>query len=515
MSLQTVPGFNGFIYNRISSMDGRAIGKLTDSNHLESLHLGEPADYDKGIIDIYTQSSLYSNDFMQMINKSTPFYIRSNSDYWKWRVNVPYRFPKIVQVPEETVTNATPGIDGQIFTLVLDTAEYTINDIITPHRMYGPALLIVSEPKPYLGGFLYEMTMVSKDPTTEFVEHRWLQPGIELEQIDHSTGEFDQDLMGLGRLGDEIGLYETLGAGYGIEHTITSWADARTLRDENGKPLDIIVYGKMERNQLGKRQVVDVRWEPFIEAQMRMKMMDIKVKRMIWGHEGFVKTRSKKQELKKSSSGLYQKMRNNGNLVQYNRGEFSINMLRDVFGDLFYRRVDMKNRRVKLYTNEAGFEVFQKANKEDLLNSGLTIIADDRFIEGRGQNMMVSYAFNAVTTFETGRIDLVHLRELDLPRTNTEFGQNKKSTPLFLVFDVSPESDGSLANNIREVRQEGQPSMTWGYIDGRRHHLGFAKSQGMTSSSKNPGYTIWMEDRCDIFVEDLSRTVIIEEVPQF
>jgi hypothetical protein len=51
---------------------------------------------------------------------------------------------------------------------------------------------------------------------------------------------------------------------------------------------------------------------------------------------------------------------------------------------------------------------------------------------------------------------------------------NKKSTPVFMVFDVSPMSDGSLINNIREVRMKGAPSMTWGYIDGTRHHLGFA-----------------------------------------
>jgi len=59
-----------------------------------------------------------------------------------------------------------------------------------------------------------------------------------------------------------------------------------------------------------------------------------------------------------------------------------------------------------------------------------------------------------------------------------------------------------------------RPSMTWGYIDGRMHHLGFARSQGMSSASKFPGYTLWMEDRCDVFIEDLSRTVLIEEIPQ-
>jgi hypothetical protein len=47
----------------------------------------------------------------------------------------------------------------------------------------------------------------------------------------------------------------------------------------------------------------------------------------------------------------------------------------------------------------------------------------------------------------------------------------KKSTPVFMVFDVSPMSDGSLINNIREVRMKGAPSMTWGYIDGTRHQV--------------------------------------------
>ena len=148
----------------------------------------------------------------------------------------------------------------------------------------------------------------------------------------------------------------------------------------------------------------------------------------------------------------------NGNTVYYNRGEFNIQLLRDVFGDLFYRRVDIKDRRVKIYTNEAGFEIFKKANKEDLLNSGLTVIADNRFIQGSGQNMTVSYAFDSVITSDTGRIDLVHLRQLDLPNTNLEQGQNKKSTPIFMVFDVSPTGDGGLQNNIRQVRMKSRLS---------------------------------------------------------
>jgi hypothetical protein len=517
MAIQTIPGLTGFTYARVASMDKRAIGKLTDSNHLESMHSVEPADYDKKIISLYTQTSLYSNDFLDMINKSTPFYIDNASDAWKWSIEVPYKFPKIIDVPGTTMELIKPGQDGQEFQVVLDTNEFSKNAIVSVGtRQFGPRFYVTKDPLPWNTGYLYTFTLVSENPIVDFVSSQYLQVGIEMELVDAAIGEFDQDLLGLPRLGEKITMFETLGSAYGYEHKITEWADDKMLRDQQGNPADILVYSQQRRNELPMTQN-HLKWEPFIEFLMRKSMMELKVKKMIWGKPGTVKSGGGKQELKRTSAGIYHRMRNNGNLVQYNRGEFSANLLRTVFGDLFYRRVDVKDRRVKMYTNEAGFDVFQQALKEDALNSGLTFTADsgDRFLQGKGQNITYNFAFDSMVTRETGKVELVHLKELDLPQTNLDFGQNKKSTPVFMVFDVSPSSDGSLLNNIREVRMKGAPSMTWGYIDGTRHHLGFAKSQGMSSANKFPGYELWMKDRCDIFIEDLSRTVLIEEIPQF
>lgn len=514
MALQQIPGVTGFSYARISSMDKRAIGKLTDTNHLESFHSMEPSEYDKKIISIYTQSSLYANDFLDMINKSNPFYIKNNSDSWKWDVEVPYKFPKIIDVPSTTVNLARPGIDGQEFEFVLDTAEFTQNAIITPHKMYGPQFGIIADPKPWNAGFLYKAVLITQNPKVDFVDKTFLSPGIEFQIVSGSIGEFDQDLLGLPRMAEKITMFETLGSAVGYEHTITKWADERSLKDNQGRSLDLMVYLNGRRNEKAVTRN-DVRWEPFVEFWMRKSMLDLKVQKMIWGKPGTFKSRGSKQEIKKVSAGVYQRMRNNGNLVRYNRGEFTTNILRSVFGDLFYRRVDVADRKVKIYTNEAGFDVFDQALKDDALNSGLTIMADSRFIQGAQQKLVLNYAFSSMVTRETGEITLVHLKELDLPQSNLEFGQNKKSTPLFLVFDVSPQGDGSMGNNIREVRLEGAPSMTWGYVDGRQSHLGFAATKGMQSANKFPGYTIWMEDRYDVFIEDLSRCVIIEEIPQF
>jgi hypothetical protein len=514
MALQTIPGFTGFSYARIASMDKRAIGKLTDTNHLESFHTTDPADYDKKIISIYTQSSLYSNDFLTMIDKSTPFYIDTNSDAWKWDIEVPYKFPKIIEIPTSTLNLTTPGIDGQEFQFIMDSAEFTQNMIITPHKIYGQQFLVTRDPQPANRGSLYTCTLISPNPKTDFVNMVFLQAGIEYSLVSQSIGEFDEDLPGLPRMAEKITMFESLGSAVGYKHTITGWADDRMLRNSNGAPLDLMVYINGKRNEKPVTKH-DIRWEPFIEFWMRKAMLDLKVQKMIWGKPGSAKTRGAKQEVKKVSAGVYYRMRNNGNLVQYNRGEFSTNILRAVFGDLFYRRVDVKDRRVKIYTNEAGFDVFDQALKDDALNSGLTIVADTRFIQGSEQKLTLNYAFSSMVTRETGRIELVHLKELDLPQNNLEFGQNKKSTPLFLVFDVSPEGDGSLRNNIREVRMKGRPSMTWGYIDGRRHHLGAMRSQGHSAANMFDGYTIFMDDRYDVFIEDLSRCVVIEEVPQF
>lgn len=516
MAIQTLPGLTGFTYARVASMDKRAVGKLTDSNHLESLHNSEPSDYDKKIISLYTQSSLYSNDFLDMINKSTPFYIKNNTDSWQWDIAVPYKFPKIIDIPTSTAQMSKPGIDGQEFQVVLDTNEFSMHSIVAVgSRQYGPRWYAIKDPMPWNAGYLYSFTLQSDNPMVDFVDPKFLAIGVELELVDASIGEFDQELLGLPRMGEKITMFDTLGSGYGFNHTITKAADQRILKDNNGRPLDLMVYLPQRRNQLPLTRN-DVKWEPFIEFWMRKAMLDLKVKRMIWGHAGTNKSGGSKQEVKRSSAGLYQRMRNNGNLTQFNRGEFNVNLIRSVFGDLYYRRVDVKDRHVKMYTNEAGFDCFQQALKQDVLNSGLTLMADsgNRFMQGEGQHIVYNFAFDSMITRETGKVELMHLKELDLPQSNLEFGQNKKSTPVFMVFDVSPMSDGSMVNNIREVRLEGAPSMTWGYVDGREHHLGFAKSQGMSSASMNPGYTIWMEDRCDIFVEDLSRTVLIEEIPQ-
>jgi len=516
MALQFAPGFTGLYAGRISQMDGRTIGKFTDSNHLESFHRHYPTDYDKKIISLYTQSSMYKNDFLQMLDKSTPFYVDGMSDSWRWNIETPYQFPKIVDVPASTTSQTNVGIDGKLFEVVFDR-ELAMNTIVSiGSRQHGQQIALVSDPIPYgARSWVNKCILVTDNPSATSVNMQYLVPGVEVEVINATIGEFDTEYLGLDKLASMLDMYETLGSEYGKEHTITGWADDKRIQgtDAQGRPMDLIYYANVRNGKIQSRN--DIRWEPFIEFLMRKEMLELKTNRMFWAQPGFVRTYGSKQELKKVSAGIYHRMRHSGNYVPYNRGELSVNLLRTVFGDLFYRRVSMGERRVKLYTNEAGIAAFRNAIKNSALSDGLQFNAgsSDKFIQGSGQNLVLNYAFESFITQETGQVQVVHLTELDLPQTNVEFGQNKKSTPVFFVFDVSPGADGGLMNNIREVRRANRPNMIWGYVDGLRSHLGAYASQGHSMAHKNDSYTLVMKDRCDVFIEDMSRTVLIEEIP--
>jgi hypothetical protein len=518
MAQQQLPGVTGFVVDRISSNDKRAIGKFTDANHLHSFHQQYPQDYDKKIISLYSQTSLYANDFLNMLSGSTPFLLENGNMEWQWDMEIPYQFPELVEVPVDTLAQDKVGIDGKEFDLVINTAEFKKNAVvILGSKRWGQRISAVSDPRP-AGARIWvqTFTLISPTPENDYVNKTFLQPGVNLELSHHNIGEFDQDLGGLRPMGDKMRLYESMGAATGLEHKITSWADDIHFdgkTDKMGNPADVLVYINKQR---GEKPVSAnlVRWEPFIEAQMRKQMLEEKVSKMIWAHPGTVKTAGTRQEVKKESAGVHYRMKNSGNYWGFNRGEFSVNMLRTAFGDIFYRRVPVAQRKVKLYTNEAGFNIFQQAVKEDAFGSGLTFVADERFVQGSGQNLVYNFAFSSLITRETGKVELVHLQELDLPQTNLEFGQNKMSAPIFMVFDVSGQDQG-MKSNVREVRKKGVPTTTWGYVDGRRSHLGAFASQGHSAGNKFPGYEIFMEAHYDVFIEDVSKTFLIEELPAY
>jgi len=507
--MQYQPGFQGV--KAVDMSFKSHPGKFTDTNHLYQLTLDEPTEYDRKIIDIYTQSFLKpTNDFINMINKSDPWMI--DGETFTWDLNVPFEPTVLIEIPAQTATDISAlGADGKVFTLVF-SRPFQLNNVIMSNVMHGDAFLVVSEARPYNSGFAVDLQLTGATVTkTTVAQSRWIVEGQEFTCTDHITGEFDEELAGIDIQGRKIKMVDTFAAGYGVEHTVTKWADQRTIRDDKGNIKDIIAYTQYTLDDQLKPRIIGQRWESYADKKSRDKMLELRMHRALWGKGGQSQTRGNRNEVRKHIEGIYPKMRRFGQYNDFNKGQFSAHLLRQQIGDLFYGRVEMADRRVKLYTNESGLSLFNEVMLEDMKQAGFTLVADNRFIKGTGQHMMANYAFDMMFSMETGVVEVSHLKDLDLRYGFAQTAVSRKTPPIFFIFDIT-NPDGGMQNNIREIRQKGNPSMTYGYIPGRQSPFG--NMQGGMSASKKPGYTMWFEDRFDIFIEDLSKVVVFEQVPQ-
>ena len=522
MSLQQVKGQSGYYVQSVASglLSKSEIGKFTDSNHLDRiLEQDDAQKYDRNISTLFSQGyNDKSTFFDNLVENASTFYVNNPNIPFYWEVDLPTELPKIVDIPSTTTGLAKIGYDEQTFQFICNRKVFVLNDVVALGSYeHGPQIEIVADPLPYNGHYLYTAILSNTDKT-EYLTSKWFHIGVPLLKVDNSIGEFDQNLSSIALGGGKIKLYDRLGAGFGVEHTTTSWADQVVPVGKDGHKLDLEIITKYEKNQKG--EIIDVQsyWSRTIETALKKEMRNMKIRRFLHGAAATTRTSAQQQEIKYKSDGIMRKVRKAGNHLTLPKGSFSINILRNLY-DVFYdNRVDIKDRaETVLYTNKAGMKAFKEASKADLMNAGfqINIGEGNRFVQGNGQDIVLNWGVNGVVTEETGRIRMVLLPELDYRSTDKEYGKTRQRPPVFLSLDVLNNSEQSIKNNIRIVRPKGQPGPTWGYIDGRRSHNGFAASQGMQSASKYPGSTIWMEDRCDLRIDDLSRTLLIEEESSF
>jgi hypothetical protein len=195
-----------------------------------------------------------------------------------------------------------------------------------------------------------------------------------------------------------------------------------------------------------------------------------------------------------------------GNVIYYDRGQFSLNLIRAAVGDLFYNRVLIKDRSVKIYTNRSGMELAATAIRKDFNGQNFMVDAG-KFMDGKDRlKQGYAFQFDHFMTTETGPVEFVELEQLNEHATFLELGPNKKTPPIFIILDISGQDDAG----IREVKLSTRPNMYYQYIPGS---VGFGSQQTVVAS-KDPYSTYMMKDFCGIFLEDPTKSVIIKEFPR-
>jgi len=503
-----IQGLNGKIKAQVglssTYYQKNGLGKFTDKTMLDTILKDKPQAYDK-VIKLFTQTKLYSNDFIDLITaNSTPFYIDEPDGQFEYKLNKYTELPKVVV--NLASGNATAGIDGQEFELVFDKNVFVVNDIITAHRREQETQIqIASDAVPFQNFFKYTCRAIGKFADS-YVEQQYLAPGVEYMKVTNRISEYTTSLSSLGIIDGQLTVVTEGLMEYGVEHTMTEYARLKKLQnDRYGNPLDITYYSVTGEQHSGKEFKFTL-WEPTMSALMREEMVKMKANQWLWGREGMAK--DEKGRPSKVYAGLWQLL-HKGNVVYYNRGSFNMNLIRYTLDNLFHGRVAMKDRKAQVYTNRAGMQLVEKAIREDALGQGFTFNAEN-YVKGKTNlNLGFMFGFDRYHSKETGEVEFVELEQLNEANTFLEQGPNKRVTPLFIILDVS---GGASMSGIRELKLKSRPNGLSAYIPGV---TSFNGTESVLAASKNPYQTWMMKDFTGLFLEDLTKTVIIKEMPQF
>jgi hypothetical protein len=508
MPNQSIPRVNGRVianaHMTSSFYSKNGLGKLTDKNFVETMLRTKPDQYDKMMIRLFTDTKLYSNDLIDLVMKSgKPFMVNDPNGVFTYKIKKRAELPKVIVNLASSI--AKPGIDGQEFEIVFDKNVFVVNDIITAHRYEQETQIqVVAEGEKYQNGFKYRARAIGAS-SSDFVNQRFLQVGTEYFKIGNILGEYTTSFSSLGVFDGNLEVMADVLQQYGVEHTITDWADATKLgmqTDATGNPLDITYYSVTDVNAIGEKTKI-VGWEPTVSRLLRMEMMRMKANTLMWGRQGNAK--DEKGRPTRAKQGLWQQL-HLGNVIYYDRGQFSLNLIRAAVGDLFYNRVLIKDRSVKIYTNRSGMELAATAIRKDFNGQNFMVDAG-KFMDGKDRlKQGYAFQFDHFMTTETGPVEFVELEQLNEHSTFLELGPNKKTPPIFIILDISGQDDAG----IREVKLSTRPNMYYQYIPGS---VGFGAQQTVVAS-KDPYSTYMMKDFCGIFLEDPTKSVIIKEFPR-
>lgn len=515
MPNQNIPRVNGRVianaHMTSSYYSKNGLNKLTEKNFVETMLRTKPDQYDKMMIRLFTDTRLYSNDLIDLVMKSgKPFMVNDPNGVFTYKIKKRAELPKVIAVYKAGTTTAfsageKPGIDGQEFDMIFDKQVFSVNDIITAHRYEQETQVqVTSESERFQNGFKYRVRAAGAS-AADFVNLSFLAVGVEYFKVGNVLGEYSTSFSGLGLFDGDLEVMADVLNQYGVEHTITDWADATKLgqqTDASGNPLDITYYSVTDPNAQSEKTKI-VGWEPTVSRLLRMEMLRMRANMLMWGRQG--NTVDEKGRPTRLKPGLWQQL-HLGNVIYYDKGQFSLNLIRSAIGDLFYNRVKVSERRVKIYTNRAGMELASSAMRKDFNNQNMMLSAD-KFIDGKDR-LKQGYAlqFDHFMTTETGPVEFVELEQLNEHATFLELGPNRKTPPIFIILDVSNEGGA----NIREVKLATRPNMYYQYIPGS---VGFGNQQTVIAN-KDPYSTYVMKDFGGIFLEDPTRTVIIKEYPR-
>lgn len=140
------------------------------------------------------------------------------------------------------------------------------------------------------------------------------------------------------------------------------------------------------------------------------------------------------------------------------------NKLRALIGDVFFGPSDTMDMNVTLYTGIGGMREFDRAMKEELGANNFTVLSDNKFLQGSGQNLTLTGYFKRYEHIDGHVINVVRTPIFDdsalaqASRRHPETGLPLESYRM--VFVDQSRYDGEA--NLQMINKKGREMLKWG-----------------------------------------------------
>lgn len=537
----TIPTFNSFNNNVVVRQTEFRPGKMTDANSIYNLFNRDRFTVYRGMISAWNQASLISTPLYNMTElQNNVIYVNGAEGEFEFTMPYVLDYPRIMEDVTDPL-DLKPGLGGVPFEIKVNLDVYKGGDHITYDHRNGVQLRVMGRPaRPDGSGFKLEVTVISSNPKKAYFPKGKLTAGVQLMKVGQDTGgEFGKDFTSIYSDTGMIALRHRIGAERGASHTMTSYANILELPTGESASLQkafarydllgkeaVEVFGIATKD--GQLVAKSGMWAPTVLSLIMQELAKIEETDLMWGNGGFIQGAGAKITM--LSPGFYNQLKK-GNYYRISR--FTRGIIESILGNLYsHTQIPPIERRTKIKCGLGALNELYKIFAYELKQLGtLTLTKDLGAITGDAMNLAVGYrvvsflfptagwvtlewepAFDAWTTRAAdvpmiGAYPIHSYTAAILDVTDTNYTNATKRSDKIAYADGANKGA-----NVFMVKPSNRKTTTWGFINGTEHFRGEEFMHGMISSSLDPEFTIWAKNQSSIWVEDPTRTVLIELV---
>lgn len=541
-----VPSLNGLNNALIVGQTKFDPKKFTDLNFLYNNYSKDSFTVYKGLLSLWNQRSIINTPLINMTElKNNVMYIPNTEG--RFRYSIPYDLGLPFVVEDVDPTNPRQGIDGQKFKLKLNENCYSNTDRLIADMRDGIELYVTEdEIIEESDGWVYTVTIVSRNRKGTFYPKVWLQPGVQYMKLSNVNGEYDTQKSSVSSEGLRTGFLQLemeLGTGHrSVSHWITGYGDMARI-DESKNPQLAFINQRLEgmgstmiymnKDAAGNPLPKSLAWQPTIEVLLRAEMETMTEKDLMWAKGGFVEGSGRRKV--RVGAGLYEQLRN-GNRYVYNK--ISLSLIENAVANLYSKSgIPLEQRRTKIMTGTGGMIQISK-ELYDRFKQVVPFLTNTGDVPGSvlfgkdNMNLGFGFRFTHIQSPVAGLLEFEINPALDNVYGSRQqdglFGEYPTESYTYMIMDITDSKTSNAAArvdtvvkrvedgfnssaNIVLVKPQNYGDLYWGYICGTHSPLGPSAMKGMMSANHFDGYELWMKSFANLWVKDVTRTLIIEK----